>query len=167
MSATQQVPDRNLVGKKGCPRYFEAYGVEPPMKTVPVEDGEPVTEHPGLSILEYIAAKRWEKEVGGIDVDGLFIATDDRSKMMISGARVAAQGNPEFSTQWKTATGDFLMVDAATIIAVSDAVLDHVARCFAVEAAITADMQSAADFSTADIDEIFARSFPSKDQSPE
>lgn len=159
VSAAHTVTDYNRIGKKGMPMHYQAFGVEPPVKTVPVEDGEPATDHPGLTIPEYVAAKRWEKEVGGIEVDGLFIATDDRSKMMISGARVAAQDNPEFSTQWKTATGDFLMVDAATIIAVSDAVLDHVARCFAVEAAITADLQSGADFTSADIDEIFARSF--------
>jgi hypothetical protein len=160
MSVTQQVPDLSGLGKKGLPMHYQAFGIEPPMKTVPVEDGEPVTDNPGMTIPEYVAAKRWEAEVGGIEVDGLLIATDDRSKMMISGARVAAQGNPEFSTQWKTATGEFLMVDAATIIAVSDAVLDHVAQCFAVEAAITADIKTGVDFTFADIDEIFARHFP-------
>ncbi|MEN5297536.1 DUF4376 domain-containing protein [Brucella sp. TWI559] len=158
--ATKEIVDNARIGTKGYPRNYEALGIAPPMKTVPVENGEPVTSHPGLTPQEYLAAKRWEKEVGGIEVNGLFVATDDRSKMMISGARVAAESNLEFATQWKTATGDFLMVDAASIIAVSDAVLDHVARCFAVEAAITADLQSGADFSIADIDEIFARSFP-------
>ena len=158
--AVRMVIDTARIGTIGFPMHYDALGLEPPMKAVPVENDVPQTEHPGMTLQEYVAAKRWEKEVGGIEVDGLFIATDDRSKMMISGARVAAQGNPEFSTQWKTATGDFLMVDAATIIAVSDAVLDHVAQCFAVEASITADLQSGADFTFADIDEIFARSFP-------
>lgn len=160
MSATQQVPDISKIGKKGMPMHFEAFGIELPTKIVPINDGEPVPDHPGLTLQEYIAAKRWEKEVGGIEVNGLFIATDDRSKMMISGARVAAQSNPEFSTQWKAATGDFLMVDAATIIAVSDAVLNHVAQCFAVEASIASDIQSGAELTMTDIDEIFARSFP-------
>lgn len=49
MSATQQVPDLSGLGKKGLPMHYQAFGIQPPMKTVPVEDGEPVIEHPGLN----------------------------------------------------------------------------------------------------------------------
>lgn len=49
MIATQEIVDNAKIGKKGFPRHFEAFGLEPPMKTVPVEDGEPVANHPGLN----------------------------------------------------------------------------------------------------------------------
>ncbi|MEN5277300.1 hypothetical protein ABE527_10145 [Brucella sp. TWI432] len=48
MPSTLRVPDRNLIGKKGYPRNYEALGIEPPMKIVPVEDGVPVESYPGL-----------------------------------------------------------------------------------------------------------------------
>ncbi len=49
MSVTQQVPDLSRLGKKGLPMHYQAFGIEPPMKTVPVEDGEPDTNHTGLN----------------------------------------------------------------------------------------------------------------------
>lgn len=52
MSATQTVIDHDKIGKKGFPRHYAALGLEPPMKTVPVEDGEPDNNHPGLDIVD-------------------------------------------------------------------------------------------------------------------
>lgn len=49
MQATQQVIDMERMGKKGTLIHPEAYGEQPPMKTVPITDGEPVSDHPGLS----------------------------------------------------------------------------------------------------------------------
>lgn len=50
MSATQLIPDLSGLGKKGgLPMHYQAFGIEPPMKTVPVENGQPVTDHPGLN----------------------------------------------------------------------------------------------------------------------
>ncbi|WP_435657270.1 hypothetical protein [Brucella pituitosa] len=48
MQATQQVIDMERMGKKGTLIHPEAYGEQPPMKTVPVEGGEPDNNHPGL-----------------------------------------------------------------------------------------------------------------------
>jgi len=49
MSATETVIDSNLIGKKGYPMHYAALGLAPPIKTVPVEAGEPVTDHLGLN----------------------------------------------------------------------------------------------------------------------
>ncbi|EMG52681.1 hypothetical protein Brsp04_01957 [Brucella sp. NBRC 12952] len=49
MQATQQVIDMDRMGKKGTLIHPEAYGEQPPMKTVPVEAGEPDNNHPGLN----------------------------------------------------------------------------------------------------------------------
>lgn len=48
MSATETVIDLSRVGKKGFPMHYAALGIEPPTKTVLVEDGTPQTDHPGL-----------------------------------------------------------------------------------------------------------------------
>ncbi|GEM_PF-1192227 len=52
MGATKLVIDNEKVGKKGYPRHYAALGLEPPMKTVPVENDQPQTDHPGLAPVE-------------------------------------------------------------------------------------------------------------------
>lgn len=52
MSATETVIDNARIGKKGYPMHYAALDLEPPVKTVPVEDGIPQTEHPGLSSID-------------------------------------------------------------------------------------------------------------------
>lgn len=49
MAATNQVIDIDRIGKKGWPIHYAALGLEPPMKTVPVDDGVPQSDHPGLN----------------------------------------------------------------------------------------------------------------------
>ncbi|MDU8502973.1 hypothetical protein RYB01_27840, partial [Pseudomonas syringae] len=53
------------------------------------------------SLLVYAADKRWRVETGGIVVGGMSVATDDRSKLMITGARVKADKDAAFTTNWK------------------------------------------------------------------
>lgn len=74
------------------------------------------------------AELRWQREIAGIEVGGVPIATDDRSKLMILGARVAAAADPNWSTLW---AGEH-MIDAATMIVISDAVEAHVNAGFAL-----------------------------------
>ncbi|WP_269929939.1 DUF4376 domain-containing protein [Aminobacter sp. HY435] len=77
-----------------------------------------------------LAAKRWAVETGGIVVGGFPIYTDDRSKLMVTGARIKADADPAFTTKWVAADGTRTAVDATTIIAISDAMLGHVDACF-------------------------------------
>lgn len=88
--------------------------------------------------IAYAAQKRWEKEVGGMEVGGISIATDDRSKLMIAGARIKAESDPDFTTSWVGAHGSIHTVNAAQVIAISDAVLAHVAGCFEIYAEVIA-----------------------------
>lgn len=105
---------------------------------------------------EHAAQKRWEKEVGGITLSGLVVHTDDRSKIMISGARVAAEADPNFTTQWKGADGTFVTLDAAMIAAISNAVSNHVSNCFALEAQVLAQIEAGTITTTEEIDAAFA-----------
>lgn len=87
---------------------------------------------PKVVLAAYAADKRWQKETGGFKFNGLHIATDDRSKIMIAGAREAAKANPDFTTPWVTSTGEIALLDAAAIIAISNAVGEHVNNVFGI-----------------------------------
>lgn len=114
------------------------------------------TPSPPVNLVTYAENKRWKKEVGGIYLNGIPIATDDRSKQMILGARVAADGDPDFTTPWVGADGAVYPLDAAAVIAVSNAVLSHVAACFAIYATVKADIDGGTIATTAQIDAAFA-----------
>lgn len=117
--------------------------VEPPQPTV-------------ADLSAHAAQSRWEKETGGFTLNGMHIATDDRSKIMISGARVAAEADPNFTTQWKGADGAFVTLDAAMIMAISNAVSTHVSNCFALEAQVLAQIEAGTITTAAEIDAVFA-----------
>lgn len=103
----------------------------------------------------YAADVRWRKETSGILVGGVPVATDDRSKLMIAGARIKADANPEFTTKWKTDAG-FVLIDAATIIAISDAVLAHVDACFETEGEVLTAIDGGTITTRAQVDAAFA-----------
>lgn len=89
-------------------------------------------------LLAHLATHRWAVETGGIQLNGMTVATDDRSKTMIMGARIAAMANPDHVVNWKMPDGSWVQLDAATITAISDAVLNHVNNCFEKEAEVAA-----------------------------
>lgn len=75
-------------------------------------------------------ALRWEREVAGIVINGVPVATDDRSKTLILGKRAKARENPDMTFRWKTAGGTWVELTGSQIIAIADAVADHVQACF-------------------------------------
>jgi Domain of unknown function (DUF4376) len=78
-----------------------------------------------LDLVAYAKQRRWELETGGITVGGVSVYTDDRSKLMILGARARAQSNPDLVEEWDAADGQVYPLSAAQIIAISDAVAAH------------------------------------------
>lgn len=105
----------------------------------------------GSGLRAYAADKRWRVETGGINVGGAPIATDDRSKTMIMGARIKADADPDYTVGWKTEAG-FVTLSAAQIVAISDAVLAHVDACFSAEAAVLSDIEDGTITAVAGID---------------
>lgn len=102
-------------------------------------------------LIAYASDKRWRVETGGIVLNGLPVAADDRSKMMLMGARIKAESDATFFTRWKVADG-FVDLDAPTIIAISNALLSHVDASFAAENAIVARIGDSLICSVAEID---------------
>ncbi|PTW62042.1 uncharacterized protein DUF4376 [Breoghania corrubedonensis] len=89
----------------------------------------------------YLASIRFDAETGGLVVDTMEIATDRDSQGKILAARVKAGAEAGFSTTWKALNGWFAL-DAAAIVALSDAVLAHVAACFAAEETVSAAIKA-------------------------
>jgi len=97
---------------------------------------EPVPEPPP-DWAALIAARRYDAEVGGTVVGGMPIATDDRSKLLINGAALRANRSSDYVLRWKTSDG-FVDLTADQVLAVADAVSEHVQACFDREDALLA-----------------------------
>lgn len=89
-----------------------------------------------------ITQTRYDKETGGLTVDGVTIATDRESQSLLTGAALAATRDSGYACQWKTPNG-FVQLDAATIIKIADAVRAHVQCCFDKEAELLSEIDKA------------------------
>ena len=94
--------------------------------------------------LAALATRRWRAEQAGTVLDGLPVATDTASQIKVVGAALAAQMDPGYLVQWKTATG-FITLDAMTVIGLAQAIRAHVQACFDNEAALSASIDAAED----------------------
>lgn len=119
----------------------------------PAPEDDPPTKS---DLAAYAADLRWHIEVGGIVVGGVPIATDDRAKLMITGARVAAMEDPGWSTIWHGADGQTYPVDAAAMVAISNAVQAHVNSGFAIFAAVKSAIEAGAITARAEVDAAFS-----------
>ncbi|MBK3800468.1 DUF4376 domain-containing protein [Azospirillum brasilense] len=124
--------------------------VVPPAEPAELPTMEPGSGSPMDAALAALAAKRYAVETGGIIVNGLPVATDDRAKTLLLGARLEVLGNPTLTLRWKTADG-FVALSATQIVAISSAVRAHVQACFNREADLSALISAAADPASVDI----------------
>ncbi|MDT4823084.1 hypothetical protein FQZ97_563050 [compost metagenome] len=86
-----------------------------------------------------IAERRYRAEVAGITVDGMYVDTDDRSKLLINGAALEAVIDADYTLEWKTPSG-FIPLTAPQVIAVARAVRAHVQACFDREGELLAEL---------------------------
>ena len=89
-----------------------------------------------------IADARWRAETGGMTFNGIEVATDRESQALLMGAVLAAQNNPQYKANWKAKNGWFEL-DAATLIAIADAVRSHVQACFDREKELQEQVEAA------------------------
>ncbi len=140
--------------------FMPGAGAGAGLLTYPAEFAEEVAaasgNDPRTRLVSYAANRRWLRETGGTVVGGVPIATDDRSKIMIMGARVAAAADPNWETVWHGADGQTYPLNAPSMIAVSNAVEAHVNAIFAIFAGLKADIEAGEITSYAEIDAAFA-----------
>ncbi len=80
-----------------------------------------------------IATARYNAEIAGFTVNGVSIKTDRESQGLITGAALKAMQDSTYTCRWKGIDG-FVTHNATQIIAVADAVRQHVQSCFDHEA---------------------------------
>lgn len=122
-------------------------------------DGPPSPAPPSATDLAaYAKGARDAKENGGITVQGVPTATDDRSKLLVAGARMRADDNPNGTEMWAAADGREYPLPASAIVLISKAIGAHVSACFvcyaSVKAALTASPPTITD--QAGVDAAFA-----------
>ena len=100
------------------------------LAAAPEAEPAPAPDWPAL-----IAACRYIAETSGTVVAGMPIATDDRSKTLINGAALRAYRSTDYVLRWKTSEG-FVDLTAAQVLAIADAVSEHVQLCFDREDAL-------------------------------
>lgn len=84
-------------------------------------------------ILADLANKRYQVEVGGLELNGSVIATDRDTQAKISGAVTAVAAGLPAPITWK-GPGGFVTLDGPTLTAIALAIATHVQAAFANEA---------------------------------
>jgi hypothetical protein len=103
-----------------------------------VEDTQAISlEFEQLKIrhLQALREKRQQVEQGGFEFGGRLFPSDRGTQAMIHAAMNAATNNPQFQTDWQLSDSEFVTLDAQTIIALANALQNHVAAAFANQAA--------------------------------
>ncbi len=94
-----------------------------------------------------LAAKRYDLEVGGVDVTvsaGVHRFDTQRETRSTWLALMGfAAGNPEFSRLWKTLAGVFITLTAADVAQIIPAIYAHIGTAFDREAALSANLDAA------------------------
>jgi hypothetical protein len=95
-----------------------------------------------------LADMRWQKETGGMVYNNIPLSTDPTSQTKYVGAVVGAQLSPNTTMKWKLSSGNFVILDAATIVDIAMAVRNHIQLCFDREAELAELIQAAPDKET-------------------
>ena len=111
--------------------------VDPINKTVSFDDVQKRLD----DLLPYLAGYRYGIETGGITFNSVSIKTDRESRANLIAARILAKEDVNYTVKWKTENG-FAELDAAAVLAVAQAVSDHVQKCFDVEADVAAQIEA-------------------------
>lgn len=136
-------------------RWSGAEWVIEPVPSEPIDEAQIDDRTPQQKLLAHAALKRWMLETGGITIGSMPVSTDDRSKLMILGARGAAAASPVWETVWHGADGQTYPLNADQMIALAAAVEAHVNATFATFAVVKAGIESGDITTMADIDAAF------------
>jgi len=101
-------------------------------ETMTPEDYQLFIENYKKQRIEQLASLRYEKEIAGIEINGIKIKTDRESQSLINGAYVSTLINPNFTIDWKGENG-WININAQQITGIATAVATHVQACFTRE----------------------------------
>ncbi len=115
-----------------------------PVEVVDLPDDTPI-EDLRSRLQSAIAAHRYRIETQGLPFGTSRIKTDRESQATITSAWSVAKQNPSTVVDWKAEDG-WVQLDAATVVAIGDAVFDHVQSCFTREKQLSEAVAAAATF---------------------
>lgn len=117
----------------------------------------PIPDGPA-ELMAYAKDARYAAETAGTMTAHGPIATDDRSKILILGALMAAQADPAWTTPWQFTDGTTAVIDRDGILALSAAAQAHVNAAFAAFGRVQAGIKAtpATVTTRAQIDAAFA-----------
>ncbi len=110
-----------------------------------------------VTLVAYLGHVRWAKETGGITVDKVPVATDRTSQGAVEKLASRAARVATFAPQFKGSDGAFYDVGNKGLVAIGDAVSDHIQACFDAEASLLADIKSGKVTAFKGIDNTFAK----------
>lgn len=118
-------------------------------------------EEKKAGLYDHAAMKRWQRQVGGTSIDlgsgPIPIPTDGQTQVLLAGARIKADADASYViAKFKMGPGSYAPLNAAAIIAISDAVEAHIQGCFDLNDSVDADIGSGSITTTAEIDAAFA-----------
>lgn len=139
--------ENSAEGREVMKAHLTMMGMEDTITEILSVWGNAPTVVPSLSDLKTdkraeIATARYEREIAGVEVNGVLIDTGRDSQALITGAALAAMLDENYSLNWKTTAG-FIHLTAPEIIAVAQAVRAHVQACFDREGELAALVDAA------------------------
>lgn len=97
-----------------------------------VINGMDLTKPPASALYDHAAAVRWAKETSGCTVTGFGpVPSDERTQSVITAAYLKAVTDPNYSiASWKAGPNTYMPLSNAQIIAIADAMEEHIQGCF-------------------------------------
>ncbi|MEB0178780.1 DUF4376 domain-containing protein [Pseudomonas sp. CCC3.2] len=84
------------------------------------------------------ASERFTHETAGITVNGMAVYTGRTTQNKLTGAAVRAGREANYTVNWKLSDNTFVNLTSTQLIAIANAVGDHVQACYDREAALLA-----------------------------
>lgn len=93
-------------------------------------DTEKILSQKKMDLIKYLSTVRSRYEINGVVVNGIKINTDINSQTKLIGAMMITSKDPTNAVTWKTATGEFVELNAEQILHIVLSVKDHIQNCF-------------------------------------
>jgi hypothetical protein len=143
-------------------QMFDVTGFDPPVEVGWIYDGNtflpppnPTPEESAADLKTYAGAKRFEVETAGIMFGGRPANTDRASQAMVTSAWTSVQNDPSATMDWKDRDGNWVTLSGPQVVQFHSSVTAHVELCFSTEADVSAQIDSGAITSNAQIDAVF------------
>lgn len=83
------------------------------------------------ALMSSAARYRWLREIGGIEVAGLRVPTDERTQAVLTGAYASAISDPAYAIpRWKVGEGAYIGLSNEQIRVIGQRVTEHIQACF-------------------------------------